>query len=1093
MLNLRIFLILCLLSFVCYSDGIAQTWKELQMKADSLAVRMQMDSAIAVEWQVLKAAIAENGERDSTVARTLCVLGDYHTRVSDFSTAKSMYDSSYSIAKQCYGENGYFIGHILQRIGVIESDFLGDYQSAQKSFECALEIFQNNYGENHAFSASVNTNLADLFLEQGIFSEAESHYLKAIKILERIKDPNPRYLIGTLSNLGGMYQWQGRLADAEAVFKRGIELCDTNNAEQLYMLGVLLGNLGTIYEEPGEFQAAESLYTEAASLLERTVGSDNQDYLHILKSLARIYDSKAQYSLSGPIFHKVLEAYTMIYGPDHAEVAWVLQDYADHCMQQNRYDEAEGYLKKSLEITRNTLPEDHPENLSRLRGLAICYSAKGKYEEADSLYYYCLQLEESAFGDENIRIVWTLQGLAQVNHKMHNYDTAASYYSRAIEIVAKSMGTKDPDLARQIGGLASVYRDIGKFSEADSMYEQALQIIRKTFGNIHPEASNFLVARSGLHRLTDDYQTALADAMEAFQIRMSLFLNNVNVMAEQEALLYAEHVRSAADNFISCFYDVSDSEYNFADSLHIVIASTKGLVTNEFTERDQRAMKTLDSNSLAIRQLIRRAKFKRSRYFFSSNMSTSNEKIKSEIDSLDAVISKLEKDLALASEDVAFVRTPDQIGVKQLTELLPPSSALIEYMRYTWYDPKPSEPTDRYLVSVIGSDGQLAALDIGSAAHIDSLVSEYRAHLDSIQNVGHFPSNSEPYYAVAKALYAAIIGPIRSNIEDVELLIFAPDAALNLISFAGLVDENNQYLIEDFTVHYLAAGRDLTLLKDSTKNSGLLAMGDPDFNATVSDRIVSINSLLYAAASNADQSHTRNIKSVCGDINELIFNPLPASREEIQRIAEKWSEANSDSLILFVGSNATEDAFKLQSAGKRVIHLATHGYYLERNCNSDISDADSILEVRSVGENPLMLSGLVFAGCNHHGEACDSAGIDDGILSAYEVSALDLTGTDLVVLSACETGVGKVERGEGVYGLRRAFQMAGARMLVSALWPVDDRRTAEMMAIFYTESDKSIPERMREMQLSQINKLRAQGLSDHPYSWAGFIAIGDWK
>ena len=145
------------------------------------------------------------------------------------------------------------------------------------------------------------------------------------------------------------------------------------------------------------------------------------------------------------------------------------------------------------------------------------------------------------------------------------------------------------------------------------------------------------------------------------------------------------------------------------------------------------------------------------------------------------------------------------------------------------------------------------------------------------------------------------------------------------------------------------------------------------------------------------------------------------------------------------------------------------------------------------GENPLLLSGLFFAGANLHGDRADSLGAEDGILTAYEVSAMDLAGTELVVLSACETGVGEVAAGEGVYGLRRAFQMAGARTVVSALWPVSDQATAEMMGGLYERQDEALPDAMRRIQLEKLDRLRNRGKIDHPFTWGGFIALGDWR
>jgi CHAT domain-containing protein len=196
---------------------------------------------------------------------------------------------------------------------------------------------------------------------------------------------------------------------------------------------------------------------------------------------------------------------------------------------------------------------------------------------------------------------------------------------------------------------------------------------------------------------------------------------------------------------------------------------------------------------------------------------------------------------------------------------------------------------------------------------------------------------------------------------------------------------------------------------------------------------------------------------------------------------------------IYLGRDAGEDRFKSEAPGKRVIHLATHGYFLGGACQPEQQDREFASDMAYVGENPLLLSGLFLAGANLHGEGADSLAAEDGILTAFEISAMDLTGTRMVVLSACETGLGRVEEGEGVYGLRRAFQMAGARSVISALWTVSDEATADMMSQLYERQEESIPETMRRIQLEKIRELRLAGQPDHPYIWAGFIAMGDWR
>ena len=195
----------------------------------------------------------------------------------------------------------------------------------------------------------------------------------------------------------------------------------------------------------------------------------------------------------------------------------------------------------------------------------------------------------------------------------------------------------------------------------------------------------------------------------------------------------------------------------------------------------------------------------------------------------------------------------------------------------------------------------------------------------------------------------------------------------------------------------------------------------------------------------------------------------------------------------YYGADASEEKFKAGAPGNRVIHLATHGYFLESICQPRLPVGGFESKEGYVGENPLLLSGLLLAGANLHGFESEQADAEDGILTAYEVSEMVLEGTELVVLSACETGLGEVKEGEGVYGLRRAFQMAGVRTVISALWPVSDKVTAEMMGKLYDRQDVTLPATLRRIQLEKINELRANNKTDHPFNWGAFIALGDWR
>jgi CHAT domain-containing protein len=221
----------------------------------------------------------------------------------------------------------------------------------------------------------------------------------------------------------------------------------------------------------------------------------------------------------------------------------------------------------------------------------------------------------------------------------------------------------------------------------------------------------------------------------------------------------------------------------------------------------------------------------------------------------------------------------------------------------------------------------------------------------------------------------------------------------------------------------------------------------------------------------------------CDSFESLQFSPLQATLGEVRDVVQLWNAqsakgTDTGTAELLTGPAATERAFKAQAPGRRVLHLATHGFFLGGECAED---------------SPLLQSGLALAGANSRTRA--KVDEEDGILTAEEVASMNLEGVEWAVLSACDTGLGQIKAGEGVLGLRRAFQVAGARTVIMSLWAVEDRPTSEWMLALYQArltGNRSTADAVREASLSMIRQRRAKGLSTHPYYWAAFVAAGDW-
>jgi CHAT domain-containing protein len=328
--------------------------------------------------------------------------------------------------------------------------------------------------------------------------------------------------------------------------------------------------------------------------------------------------------------------------------------------------------------------------------------------------------------------------------------------------------------------------------------------------------------------------------------------------------------------------------------------------------------------------------------------------------------------------------------------------------------------------------------------------------------------------------------PVASYLNPVGTVFIVPDGSLQLLNFAALPGGGQSYLVETFTLQYLTSERDLVPLPRNTAGGGVLAIGAPSFDVTPPARAVS---------SAGPTPGFRSALLPCANFRQLTFQPLPASKRELEQLRALLTRSGSADarvapVVTITGSAATEAAFKQQSAGKQLLHIATHGYFLDGSCSRSETDA---FTAEVTVENPLLASGFALAGANQRYKGLPNE--EDGILTAEEIATLDLTSVKWAVLSACDTGLGRLKAGEGVFGLRRAFQIAGVHTVIMSLWPVDDRTTESWMRDLYerrfVEGDTT-PASVRNASLKALHRRRAKKLSTHPFYWAGFVAVGDW-
>jgi CHAT domain-containing protein len=405
----------------------------------------------------------------------------------------------------------------------------------------------------------------------------------------------------------------------------------------------------------------------------------------------------------------------------------------------------------------------------------------------------------------------------------------------------------------------------------------------------------------------------------------------------------------------------------------------------------------------------------------------------------------------VAARSAAFRANARSITIDAIQAAIPPEAALIEFVLYhPTVTTEAPRPPARYAAYVLSSRGAARWTDLGEAQRIESAVARFREALRD-------PARGDAR-RLARALDTVVMQPVRSLLTDERHLLISPDSVLNLIPFAALVDEGDGFLVERYTITYLTSGRDLLRLQ----------IRQP----------ARAESVIVAAPAFGDPTSLAP--------RQVFFGPLPGATDEVRGLKPLLPRAT-----VLVNEQATEAALK-RVAGPRILHVATHGFFLgdderndQRGPSTASGDRTRLGRWAAWTENPLLRSGLALAGANR-----GKSGDDDGVLTALEAAGLDLWGTKLVVLSACDTGVGEVRQGDGVYGLRRALVVAGAESQLMSLWPVSDRSTRDLMVAYYTAltQGQGRADALREAQLKTLRERPRQ----HPYYWASFIQSGEW-
>ncbi len=944
--------------------------------------------------------------------------------------------------------------------------YLAAVKTARKLYELQLKIS----GKDAPETQRRKQVLAGALQVAGDYSGSAKLYQEMLETAEKLHGPESQEAYWALTSLTGPYWAQNRYEELEAMNQRLLALTKKLHGENSLDYARQLQTYATLLNTRNEYTAALRYYEQSLKLQESLVKKgDEWQLIGPIQITASIYWQTNDKPKAIALYDRAMKLAETQPNATAMSIGGTIWGVAAQYHWGKRDDLALPLMKKAIDVYDKEIAKllkDKPDDwsISSMLGMSgYMLRVMGDYAGAEQRMQQAVDRDEKKLGYSGYTFM-----LADVKRAEGKPKEALALLEKA----AAQMAKVAPQSATAYNTtIADVLRELGDYKRAEQLLRDQLAAYEKTYGRRHSIYGMTEMSLAFAYMSAGDVPNAAKVLDDSLEIAEHDLQNVLRTGTDSDHATY----------FARYGY-VLDSAINFNASLAPKNGTASKLALTTLLRRKGRA---LDAAAAAMSTI--RAKLSPDDKKLLDDLASARAQLAAltgagpsatgdpaeyakEIAALEDQIQKLE--IAVGKKSAAYRAASASIELPAIQKLVPQHARLVEIVNYQPGDVKKSYqyininaqlPPRRYAAYVLGPTGDPVFVDLAPATDIDQAVEKFRKAVSD-------PDNDRAV-ELGRALYDLTVAKIKPALGNASELLVAPDGALNVVPFSALVDNKGEFLVKKYTFTYLTSGRDLLRIKLRTKaQGGGVIFADPSFDSSA------------PAATKQDAPASRGRRSA--DLASLSWPRLPGTLAEANAVAKEMK-----GLKELLGADATETAVK-HVHGPKILHLATHGFFLKdedtpapSNDNAPAVGGAAAPKV-DAGENPLLRSGLAFAGANKL-----VSGEDDGILTALEASGLDLEGTKLVVLSACETGVGKVTNGDGVYGLRRALVIAGAESLVMSLWQVDDTATKELMVGYYKRLAKgeSRSSALREIQLElQSNKKYA-----HPYYWASFLPAGD--
>lgn len=908
---------------------------------------------------------------------------------------------------------------------------LGYYYEALKyNIEC-LNIRKKIIGINNYTTLNTLNNLGCNYISMGNYLKASETLTDClITILKEYGDNNLLYLMCS-NNLAQVYSDIGDFKKAHEIFKKTINISKNIQGERHPNYFLALNNLAFSYNNLNEYSTALDLYLNCLNKIEINLGSKNKQYYTTLNNISTLYGKLGDYNKALKICDEVLVILKNTIGELHP-------DYFQIVNNQCIYYTALGFYNKSLQISLNILPKieeslgkEHPYYLNTLSSIASSYLYIGDINKSIEINLECIKLTEKVLGIDHPDYFIRINNLAQGYSRIGNYKKSIQLLEGCIIKYIKLYGSTDPTYITYFDNLAHEYLDSKNYTKSDSCF---LMSINQSFKNLN------------LYGLNEKEQN---NFKELFNNKLTVFIN------------YSQK-RYTDNQFLS--------KYAFHNYLNI-----NGIISNQSAQLESQIRTSKDTFLIHLFEKWQINKLQLLKYYELTKPELEKRGIN--IAELEEEINEQERVLSRGSE--MFSEMKKTYVLSDIQQQLKEDEAYVDIVRLPYYNFNTNVWSDtiRYLAYIITKDTKeiptTVLLENGN--QLEEEIASYYAE-------NTFGKSKREKDSIS---YAYFWKPIYKELSGKRKVYLSSGGVFNNINVQTLFNPStNKYVSEELEVQLVNNGR--TFIKQKTKkpqvytNNTAIFIGYPNFNGTLSKGSINEDAIFAT---------TREFSPMLLDTLSRGANvsPLPGTQKEVETIGELLKTKKWD-VNVFTENNASEEEIK-KVESPRVLHIATHGYFLKQTDNLQKESGLRIMGMDSKRfvENPLLRSGLLLSGANKTLKGDTTKASENGILTAYEAAYLHLQGTELLVLSACETGKGELKNGEGVYGLRKSFADAGAKNIVMSLWKVDDKVTQEFMTSFYTNWSAGITIREAFNKTQQSIK----SLYPQPYYWGAFVLVGE--